>query len=133
LDHYSAISLKQQSGDRYVAPLGHIILIPTQPVLALSAYCCMLRGEATNTNFIVFGLTISRLEPTAYHTRGEHYTTNPSLKDRYVPYSDTLSWFRANQSFLLLLQIPIVFSWKTKRSWPDPLISRYIIQMMSFH
>jgi hypothetical protein len=34
-------------------------------------------GEATNTNFIVFGLTRSRLEPTSYRTRGEqanHYT-----------------------------------------------------------
>ena len=36
LDFYSASSLKQQSADRYVAPLGHIILIPIQPVFALS-------------------------------------------------------------------------------------------------
>jgi hypothetical protein len=36
LDIYSASSLKQQSADRDVAPLGHIILIPKQPVLALS-------------------------------------------------------------------------------------------------
>jgi hypothetical protein len=28
--------------------------------------------EATNTNFIVFGLTRPGLEPTIYHTRGEH-------------------------------------------------------------
>jgi hypothetical protein len=36
-------------------------------------------GEATNTNFIVFGLTRSGLVPTIYHTRGEHanhYTTD---------------------------------------------------------
>ena len=35
--------------------------------------------EATNTNFIVFGLTRSGLKPTIYHTRGEHanhYTTD---------------------------------------------------------
>ena len=31
----------------------------------------MLSGEATNTNFIVFGLTRSRLEPTIYRSRGE--------------------------------------------------------------
>jgi hypothetical protein len=38
LDFYSAISsLKQQSVDRHVAPLGHIILIPNQPVFALSS------------------------------------------------------------------------------------------------
>jgi hypothetical protein len=36
LDFYSASSLKQQSADKHVAPLGHIILIPSQPVFALS-------------------------------------------------------------------------------------------------
>ena len=35
-DFYSASSLKQQSADRHVAPLGHIILLPRQPVFALS-------------------------------------------------------------------------------------------------
>jgi len=34
---YSARSLKQQSADRDVALLGPIILIPSQPVFALSA------------------------------------------------------------------------------------------------
>jgi hypothetical protein len=32
LDFYSASSLKQQSVGRHVAPLGHIFLIPSQPV-----------------------------------------------------------------------------------------------------
>ena len=36
LDFYSASSLKQQSAGRHVAPLGHIIMIPSQPVFALS-------------------------------------------------------------------------------------------------
>ena len=39
----------------------------------------MLSWEVTNTNFIVFGLTRSELEPTIYPTRGEHanhYTTD---------------------------------------------------------
>ena len=36
LDFYSASSLKQQSVGRHVAPLGHIILIPSQQVFALS-------------------------------------------------------------------------------------------------
>ena len=49
LDFNCASSLKQQSTDRHVAPLGHIILIPRQPILALSLLCCMLRGEVTNT------------------------------------------------------------------------------------
>ena len=64
--------LKQQSVDRHVTPLGNIMLIPTQPVFALSPECCVLSGEATNTNFIVFGLTQSGLEPMIYRTRGEH-------------------------------------------------------------
>jgi hypothetical protein len=36
LDLYSASSLKQQSAGRHVAPLGHIILILSQIVFALS-------------------------------------------------------------------------------------------------
>jgi hypothetical protein len=36
LDFYSTSLLKQQSVGRHVAPLGHIILIPSQPVFALS-------------------------------------------------------------------------------------------------
>jgi hypothetical protein len=52
-----------KSADRHVASLGHIILIPRQPVFALSPYCCILSREATNTNFIVFDLTRSGLTP----------------------------------------------------------------------
>ena len=40
--------------------------------LSLIPYCCVLSGEATNTNFIVFGLTRPELEPTIYRTRGQH-------------------------------------------------------------
>ena len=36
LDFYSASSLKQQSTERHVAPLRHIILIPNQPVFTLT-------------------------------------------------------------------------------------------------
>ena len=36
LNFYSASSLKQQTADSYVAPLRHIILIPSQLILALS-------------------------------------------------------------------------------------------------
>jgi len=31
--------------------------------------CCVLGGEAVNTNYIVFGLIRPRLEPRIYHTR----------------------------------------------------------------
>jgi hypothetical protein len=37
LDVFSGSSLKQQSADRHVAPFGYIILIPSQPVFALSS------------------------------------------------------------------------------------------------
>ena len=40
---------------------------------------CVLSREATNTNFIVFGLIKSGLKPTIYHTKGKnanHYTTD---------------------------------------------------------
>ena len=37
LDFYSASSLKQQSAGRHFALLGHIILIQSQPVFALSS------------------------------------------------------------------------------------------------
>jgi hypothetical protein len=70
LDCYSASSLKQQSAGRHVAPLEHIILISSKPVFAISP--CVLSGEATNTNFIVFGLTRPGLEHTFYSTRGKH-------------------------------------------------------------
>ena len=72
LDLHGASSLKQQSADRHVAPPEHIILIPSQPVFTPSPSCCVLSGEATQINFIVFGLTRPGLEPTIYHTRGEH-------------------------------------------------------------
>ena len=36
LDFYSASTLKQQSAKRHVVTLGHIILIPSQPVFVLS-------------------------------------------------------------------------------------------------
>jgi hypothetical protein len=48
LDFYSASSLKQQTAGRHVAPLGHIILILNQSVFS---------RVATNSNFMIFGLT----------------------------------------------------------------------------
>ena len=48
-------------------------------ILITSLYSYLLSGEATNINLIVFGLTQSWLEPTIYHTQGDHannYTTD---------------------------------------------------------
>ena len=83
LDFYSASSLKQQSAGRHVAPLGHIILIPSQPVFGPSPKYCVLSGEATHTNFIVFDSTRTGFEPMIYRTRGEHanhYATDAVFK-----------------------------------------------------
>jgi hypothetical protein len=74
--HFSCILIMpahwNKSAGRHVVPLGHIILIPSQLEFARTHLCCVLSGEATNINFIVFGLTRSGLEPTIYRTRAEH-------------------------------------------------------------
>jgi hypothetical protein len=48
--------MKQQSAGRHVASLRHIILIPSQPIFALSSESCVLSAEIANTNVMVFGL-----------------------------------------------------------------------------
>ena len=52
---------------RHVASLGNIIPIQSQLVFALSTQCCVLSGEATNTNCIVFEKI--RTEPISVHHR----------------------------------------------------------------
>ena len=44
--------MKQQSTGRHVAPLGHIVLVPSQTFLVLTSWCCLLSREAKNTNCI---------------------------------------------------------------------------------
>jgi hypothetical protein len=56
---FSDSSLKQSAG-RYVAPLKHIILIPSQSVFALSPQCAKQRSS--KYKFIVFGLNQQGLE-----------------------------------------------------------------------
>ena len=55
---------------RHIASIGHIIPIPGQLDFALFTLCYVLRGEATNTNCIVFGKT--RAKPMVLRTHGEH-------------------------------------------------------------
>jgi len=51
----------------------------------LSPYCCVLSGEATNTNFIIFGLTRTRGEHTI------HYATDV-IKDSWKVLSIYIRW-----------------------------------------
>ena len=48
------------------------ILIPNKPVFSVAPNCCVLSGEATYTNVVVFDLTWPGIELTIYCTRGEH-------------------------------------------------------------
>jgi hypothetical protein len=71
LDFYNASSLKQQSLGRHVSPFGHIMLIPSQPVFALTPYCCVFRRRSILT---VLCLMWPTLEPTIFCTWGEQLT-----------------------------------------------------------
>ena len=57
---------KKQSAGRHVAPRGHIMLIPSKPNICLTPQCCVLTGEATNTNFIGFDMIRPRFETLIY-------------------------------------------------------------------
>jgi hypothetical protein len=52
---------------------------PRQPVIALFSKCCVLSGKATNTNFIVFDLTLS-VHETHDLLHANHYSTDVVLK-----------------------------------------------------
>ena len=67
---HSASSLKQQSVDKHVAPLEHIILIPSQPT-SLSSFYLMMRAFRRSNKYQFSSLRFG-LEPSIYHTRGEH-------------------------------------------------------------
>jgi hypothetical protein len=56
------------------------IPILSQPVFALSPYCCVLGGESTDTYFKVFVcFTRLGLEATIYCTRSEMLTITPQM------------------------------------------------------
>jgi len=56
-------------------------MVPCQAVFVLTHFYSVLSGEATNTNFIIFGLTRQLLEPTIYSSHGEHVN---KLSDIYA-------------------------------------------------
>jgi hypothetical protein len=59
-------------------PIRHIILTPGANQSFLLLFNIVWRSEAENTNWMVFGLTQSEIDPTTYYTQSEnsnHYTT----------------------------------------------------------
>ena len=67
--------------------------------------------EATNTNFIVFGLTRPGLEPTIYRTRGErtnHYATNEVTNYMQFTLTSTNILYKAFQIFELVKHCSLI-------------------------
>ena len=77
---YSASSLKQQSVDGHVAPLALIILIPIQPVFALTPWSSMFSEEARSTNFIGFYLTRPGINPWSIALETSTLTITPPMR-----------------------------------------------------
>jgi hypothetical protein len=75
LDFYSASSLKQHSVGRHIAPLGHINLIQSQPVFALTPWYILTLSQFFNTVCLaenkLSGLAQPRIETTIFRTECE--------------------------------------------------------------
>jgi hypothetical protein len=72
---FKLFSLKQQPADKHVAPLGHIILIPSQPSLLFLLNECLAEKHKYQFDILWFDLigartTINRIP--GEHTK--HYT-----------------------------------------------------------
>jgi hypothetical protein len=96
--------------------------------------------EATNTNFIVFGLTRPGLEPNIYHTRGEnanHYTTDVvyckncwiGVKQQSLTHSNTIQIFFNYDilKIILFLYGRILYNWWLSMRWIQGLINPWNI------
>ena len=71
----------------------------------------MLSSEATNTNFIVFGLIRPGLEPTFYRTRGEHanhYATD-AVSAIYVLHTYKILDRKLIDQMIYLCLTPVLF------------------------
>ena len=88
--------------DRHIEQLGHIILIPSQPVFAFSPWCCVFSGEATNTKMysLWFDPICARTHDVPHSRYGEHannYTTDAVFckrtyeKSKYVSFEYLIS------------------------------------------
>jgi hypothetical protein len=86
---------------------GPLCTIPTRNhfLLFLLSVACL----ATNTNFIVFGLTWSGLEPTIYHTRGQHANHTVVEWLLFNAKCDIFSYFMARRSYIQLDDYNVCF------------------------
>jgi hypothetical protein len=78
----------------------------------LSLLCAKCRGDAANSNLIVFALTQPGLKPTIYHSRQTHKplhnrfrflfnsTNTPIFFSQFVPWSNNLQFMPPNQDAL---------------------------------
>jgi hypothetical protein len=73
LDFSTAGSLQLQATSKFVTPLGHIIMIPSQLLFGLTP---LISEEAANTKFLVFDFTMEPPKLTIYRTRSEHANHN---------------------------------------------------------
>ena len=71
----SASPLKQQKAGKHVAPLGHNLLSPSQPVFLLTPKCYIYRGQAANTNCIAVDLIHLVLKAMIYSPLVEYAIT----------------------------------------------------------
>ena len=65
------------SAGRPVAPLKHVILIPSQPVYTLTSSTCVLSGKAADTIFP------PRFDPTGARTYEEAYQYTTDVVEMY--------------------------------------------------
>jgi hypothetical protein len=77
----------------------HIIPIPKKTV---GSFFLMLSGEATKTNFIVFGLTWSGLKSTIYHTQTSTWTITPPM---WLPLIELQIWQKCQSDFALISNV----------------------------
>ena len=114
-------SLKQQSVDRHVTPLGHIILILSQSVFALTPWCCMLSGEGTNTNFIVC------FDPTTFWTHDILYSRLACWPlPHWCSFYKTKPWYNATFNNISAISCrPVLLVEETEL--PRPAVSHWQI------
>ena len=67
----------------HVTPLEHIILIPSQPIFALSPNAACL-AERQQISILVFGLTRSGLKPQSTALEASTLTITPSMRSKIL-------------------------------------------------